>query len=118
MLLLSRTAYKPDAVLLMAGTNDIGQLYNVSCDKTVTPWQCSVQNILDRLEVLVAQILKALPAVKVFLSDVVGIGPKPCYGRLYGVCACACVHVCVCACVRACAYAPDFLYFFKIIMLE
>ena len=77
---LSRTAYTPDAVLLMAGTNDIGQLFNVSCDKTVTPWDCSVRNILDRLDALIKQILKALPRVKIFLSDVVGIGPKPCYG--------------------------------------
>jgi lysophospholipase L1-like esterase len=114
------TAYNPDSVLLMAGTNDIstvrvfrqdfaledaigshaflsgvhcsyhchhkscrnteGQLYNISCDKTVTPWQCSVDNILHRLDRLIAQILAALPHTTVFVSDIVGIGPKPCYG--------------------------------------
>lgn len=65
----------------MIGTNDIGQLYNTTCDKsTKGAWQCDVAPITKRLEGLLRATFAALPHVHVFLSDLVGIGPKPCYG--------------------------------------
>ena len=74
------TALKPDYIVLMIGTNDIGQLYNTTCDKTATPWKCEVAPIASRLEALLRATYAALPHVHIFLSDLVGIGPRPCYG--------------------------------------
>lgn len=74
------TRLRPDVIVLMAGTNDIGQLFNVSCDKSIVPWTCSVGKILDRMDRLLEQTIRALPKSHIFLSDLLGIGPNPCYG--------------------------------------
>merc|ERR1711865_352030 len=35
---------------------------------------------MGRMEVLIDQILSSLPTTTLFLSDILGIGPHPCYG--------------------------------------
>ena len=46
-------ALEPDAIVLMIGTNDIGQLFNTTCDRSKTPWVCSVDPIAERLSDLI-----------------------------------------------------------------
>jgi hypothetical protein len=36
--------------------------------------------MLQRMELLIEMTLKQLPKTHIFLSDILGIGPKPCYG--------------------------------------
>ena len=48
------TKLRPDAILLMAGTNDIGQLHDLDCSRTVKPWSCSVDKILQRMDMLIS----------------------------------------------------------------
>jgi lysophospholipase L1-like esterase len=74
------TRLQPNVVLIMAGTNDIGQVYELDCNKTTRPWACSIDKLLDRMDMLVSKTLQALPHSHVFLSDRLGIGPQPCYG--------------------------------------
>jgi lysophospholipase L1-like esterase len=74
------TRLQPDLVLIMAGTNDIGQVYELDCNKTVRPWACSVDNLLARMDTLLSKALHALPHSHLFVSDILGIGPQPCYG--------------------------------------
>lgn len=44
---------QPDVIVLMIGTNDIGQLFNTTCDRSNTPWVCSVDPIAQRLSDLI-----------------------------------------------------------------
>merc|ERR1712130_856823 len=55
------TIFAPDIIILMAGTNDIGELYNVSCNETSTPWSCNTTNIISRLDLLLKQTFSTLP---------------------------------------------------------
>eukprot|EP01043_Picozoa_sp_COSAG02_P052716 COSAG02_NODE_5723_length_4094_cov_20.899374_2_plen_314_part_00 len=56
-------ALKPDVIILMIGTNDIGQLYNTTCNRSQTPWVCSVEPIARRLVGLVNATFRcAMPA--------------------------------------------------------
>ena len=44
---------EPNVIVLMIGTNDIGQLFNTTCDRSTTPWVCSVDPIAQRLSDLI-----------------------------------------------------------------
>jgi len=72
------TIFAPDIIILLAGTNDIGELY-VNCKKNSTPSKCNTTKIIKRLDILLAQTFLALPKVHIFISDLIGIGPNSCY---------------------------------------
>eukprot|EP00462_Mataza_sp_D1_P013832 CAMPEP_0175161892 /NCGR_PEP_ID=MMETSP0087-20121206/24855_1 /TAXON_ID=136419 /ORGANISM="Unknown Unknown, Strain D1" /LENGTH=249 /DNA_ID=CAMNT_0016450353 /DNA_START=371 /DNA_END=1120 /DNA_ORIENTATION=- len=89
------SSYKPDAILLLIGTNDVMQGPNAYApapyptdlfpqmycngygkNGTVpTPWKCHVETLAKRLDILLAKIFELLPNTQLFLSQITGL-PK------------------------------------------
>jgi lysophospholipase L1-like esterase len=78
----SATAYKPDVVMLMCGTNDL--YYGPS---TLNPEkQGNVSQVLERINLVISRIFSVLPNATVLLSTISDINATKCLTYAAGAC--------------------------------